>query len=156
MTSPEQDAVAARLAEGVSRLEPLLRPNGFALAESEAGKGSGGYFASADFVKADRQLHLWLRFHSLSVRYELRGHALEHASYMRELLGPNGGNRFPSYSENTQAAFSALHHDLTQFCGDFLSGTGEGFMRCWASAQEDAQRSPFARLDRTEDQLKDN
>ena len=110
----------------------------------------------ADFVRADRQLHLWLRVHSLSVGYELRGHQLDHATYMRELLGPGGDNRFPYYSEDAQAAFSALHHDLTHFCDDFLNGSGEDYMRCWTQAQQDAERSPFARLDRTKHQLKDD
>ena len=151
-----EDEVAARLAAGLSELELLLRSSGFERGEAEAGKGSGGNYAEADFVRADRQLHLWLRFHSLSVRYDLRGHQLTHATYMRELLGPGGDNRFPSYSENAEAAFSALHYDLTHFCDDFLNGSGEEYMRCWTQTQQDAERSPFARLDRTEHQLKDD
>lgn len=153
MPSPP-DTATARLAAGLSELEPLLRSCGFACAGIEAGKGSGGYFAAADFVRADRQLHLWYR-DSLNVSYELRGHQLDHATYMRELLGPGGDNRFPSYSEDAQAAFTALHHDLRHFCNDFLNGSGEEFIRCWSQAQQVAERGPFARLGRTERQLND-
>ena len=97
-----------------------------------------------------------VRGDSLSVRYELAGRELDHLSYMRELLGAAGGNRFPFYSDDLRAAFSALRYDLEHYCGDFLSGSGAEYLRCWTNAQEDSQRSGVARLARTEHELRDD
>src|SRR5262245_57522795 len=111
MTNPAAEEVVSRLSAGLAQLEPLLSENGFRLAAQDAGKGSGGYFATAEFAKtgrklrlrrkADRKLRLWLRNNSLSAEYDIGGHQLEHGKYMRELLGAGGSNRFPSYSDDS-------------------------------------------------------
>jgi hypothetical protein len=85
-------------------------------------------------------LHLWLRRESLSVRYEIAGHELDHTEFMRELLGPCGGNRFPSYWED---ASKALRHCVTisNAAGDFLAGSGDDYMRCWSAVDDDRDLS---------------
>lgn len=148
------DSAAAKLAAGLAHIEPVLEQHGFVHAGDEAGKGSGGPFASATFVKGDRQLHLWLRVDSLSVHYRLGDQELDHATLMRELLGPGGGNQFPAYAENADLAFAALRHDLERFCGDFLDGAGDDFRCCFAAAEHDAQLTGAQRLARIEAQLK--
>jgi hypothetical protein len=143
----EHAAVAGeRLSAAIVEIAPSLFRHGFQLSEGEGEKGSGGHFATAAFSRADRRLHVWLRQNSLSVNYELGDHRLDHASYMRELLGPGGGNRFPSYSDDVEAAFRALRYDLEQFAGDFLSGSGDDYLRCWAAANEDSGSSGVQRL----------
>jgi hypothetical protein len=146
--------VVARLSAGLAELEPLLAQHGFQVSSREAGKASGGYLATADFTHAGRTLHLWLRGNSLSVRYDIDGHQLDHAAYMRELLGPGGGNQFPSYSDDAAAAFRALRHDLERLGRDFLSGRGDDYLRCWKAVNEDSARSGFQRLARIEQQMK--
>ncbi len=99
--------VDSTMSAGLGELEPLLTRQGFELTKRDSGKGSGGYFATADYARDDRRLHLWLRFNSLSVRYRIGRHELDHSGYMRELLGPGGANRFPTYSNDAGAAFGA-------------------------------------------------
>ena len=154
MTVPEASAVVARLAAGIKQLEPVLSEHGFKLASRDAGNGSGGQLATADFTKGDRTLHLWLRGQSLSVRYDIAGRELTHSDYMRELLGAGGDNKFPSFSEDAPEAFRALRHDLQRFGQGFLSGDGSDYRRCWEAAQQDSQRSGLQRLARIEQQLK--
>ncbi len=74
---------------------------------------------------------------------------------MRELLGPGGGNRFPSYSEDAGEAFAALSNDLDRFAGDFLAGSGDEYMRCWTAVDEDRGLSGPQRLARIERRLRD-
>lgn len=148
------DSAAAKLAAGLTHIEPLLEQCGFMRAGNETGKGSGGPFATATFAKHDRHLHLWLRRDSLSVIYRLDGQELDHGTLMRELLGPGGPNQFPAYAEDADLAFTALRHDLERFCGDFLSGSGDEFRRCVAAAEHDAQLTGAQRLARIEQQLK--
>lgn len=154
MAHPEASAVVARLAAGLAEVGPILSAHGFQEAARDAGKGSGGFLALADFTKGDRTLHVWLRRKSLSVHYDLRGHELSHSEYMRELLGAGGGNRFPPFADDAAQAFQALGHDLQHYCLDFLAGSGDDYLRCWRAAQEDAGRTGLQRLARIEQQLK--
>jgi hypothetical protein len=154
----DDPAVAAveRLSAGLADIAPVLEKHGFRLVTRDNGKGSGGYFASAEFAREGRALHLWLRRESLSVRYEIVGHELDHTEYMRELLGPGGGNRFPSYSADAGEAFAALRSDLERFAGDFLAGPGDEYMRCWKAVDEDRGLSRPQRLARIERRLRDS
>lgn len=147
------DSAAAKLAAGLAHIAAVLEQHSFVRTGDDAGKGSGGPFATATFVKGDRQLHLWLRLDSLSVRYQLGDQELDHATLMRELLGPGGPNRFPAYAENAELAFAALRHDLERFCSDFLDGTGDEFRRCAAAAVHDAKLTGAQHLARIEQQL---
>jgi hypothetical protein len=154
MANDPAAAVVERLSAGLAVIAPLLEENGFKLVGRDDGKGSGGYLASADFAKEDRALHLWLRRESLSVRYDIAGHELDHTEFMSELLGPAGGNRFPSYSEDATEAFAALLNDLERFAGDFLAGPGDEYRRCWKAIDEDRGLSGPQRLARIERQLR--
>jgi hypothetical protein len=154
MTESPGSGVAAKLAAGLDGLQPLLDRHGFTRVEEEAGKGSGGPFASATFAKADRRLHLWLRGDSLSVAYRVGNQNLGHAQYMRELLGPGGQNRFPAFAGDARESFAALRHDLDRFCGDFLDGDGDEFRRCAAAVEDEKRLTGAQRLARIERQLK--
>ena len=81
------------------------------------------------------------------------GGYLATAIFMREPLGPAGGNSSPRSPARSKASH-ALRHDLRHFCGDFLSGTGSQYFRCWEAVREDSQRTGLQRLARVEEQLK--
>jgi hypothetical protein len=148
------DSSAAKLAAGLNQLHPVLERHGFVRVGEETGNGSGGPFASATFANGERRLELWLRGDSLSVKYRVGVHELDHAMLMRELLGPAGPNRFPTHAEDAHAAFTALRHDLQCFCGDFLSGAGEEVRRCAVAAERASQLTGVQRLARTEQRLR--
>ena len=141
-------AAAAKLAAGVEGLQPLLGRYGFVCADVGVGP-----FAAAAFVRGDRELRLWLRGDSLSVSYRIGTLEIDHASFMRELLGPGGPNRFPTYDDDARPAFDALRHDLETHCGDFLDGAGDDLRRCAAAAAYDVRLSGAQRLARIERQL---
>jgi hypothetical protein len=147
------DSAAAKLVAGLATIQPLLERDGFIFTGGESAKGSGGHFATATFARDDRQLHLWLRYDSLSVTYRIGDQEIDHATLMRELLGPGGPNALPAYAEDSRLAFAALRHDLESYCGDFLGGDGDEFRRCVAVAERVKQLSGPARLARVERQL---
>ena len=132
-----------------SGLVDLLERHGFVRAAEQAGKGSGGPFDSVTFAKGDRELRLWRRADSVAVTYRIGDDELDHATYMSELLGPGGPNRFPAYAGDADRALAALQHDLEEFCGDFLDGSGDDLRRC---ARADKVVG-LKRLARVEEQL---
>jgi hypothetical protein len=118
---------ADALAVGRGILDPILIPHGFAWVAGAAGQSSGGLFASGEFVRGNRYLEIHFR-HSLGlVTYHVGNTALDHASYMRAVLGVTGGNRYPGFSSDPIDGFRHLAHDLQNFCQSFVSGSDEQF-----------------------------
>jgi hypothetical protein len=142
------------MTHGLGEVAPVLERHGFKLAGRGAGKGEGGPFATADFAREDRSVHLWLRG-GLSVHYKVAGRSLDHAAYMLALLGPSGGNRFPPYLHDPLEEFRALRYDLERFCGDVLEGDGEEFLRCCSEAHARRSESGFQRVVRLDRELQD-
>ncbi len=118
MTSP-RDA----LLRGAQILERKLLPLGFHFQFRREGKASGGDFAWGEFIRGDRRLELHFRFSLGLVRYWLGDQGVYHQLYMRH-LGARERSRYPGYSEDVDAQFESLLHDL-EFAEDFLSGSGE-------------------------------
>jgi hypothetical protein len=65
---------------------------------------------------------------------------------MRALLGKNGGSQYPGFSEDPLDGFRDLSYDLSHFCGDFLSGSGEEFEGCVIKAAEQEKVKGFKAL----------
>lgn len=152
---PGRDETAANFVQCLSILEPELDSAGFARKEKSSGKGSGGYFEVASFGRDDRTFEVSLRYESLQPRYSLRNQSwLPHADYMRLLLGPAGGNRFPAFADDALIAAEALRHDLANHCDDFLRGDGSDFTRCYERYLNEGRESGIGRLRRAEEQLK--
>jgi hypothetical protein len=108
-------------------LEPKLIPHGFVWVAGAAGQSSGGIFACGEFVRGNRRLEIHFR-HSLGlVKYHVGDAALDHASYMRAVLGATGGNQYPGFSSDPIDGFRHLAHDLRNFCQSFVSGSDEQF-----------------------------
>ena len=75
------------------------------------------------------------------------GHSsIDHESYMHALLGANGGNRYPGFSEEPLDGFKGLAYDLESFATAFLNGNLEEFSRCVIAAEERKKIPGFARL----------
>jgi len=155
------------LAQVTAHLQPLLSRHGFRQRGVDAGWGSGGPSAETTFVRrpsvwrrlvgkeptAERTLGIWVRGTSLAVGYSVGDVGLDHARYMRELLGPAGGNHFPAFAEDVERSCEALLYDLEHFCSDFLAGDAAEFLRCATAAEAAEGLSGFQRLARTEHEL---
>ncbi len=113
------------LLAGCEILNPIMLAHGFAFVEGLSGKGSGGNFASGEYVRNERRLELHFRFSLGLVSYHLSDWVVSHLSYMRELLGEAGGNRYPGFSDEPLDGFRNLAYDLENFADDFLTGSGE-------------------------------
>jgi hypothetical protein len=134
------------LKEGQQILDAVLVPHGFVFKQTAFGKSSGGDYASGRYEREDRHLDIHFR-HSLGlVTYHAGALVISHEAYMRSLLGPQGGNRYPSFSDDPLEAFRCLAFDLKTFGSDFLSGAGEEFARCVRIAQDYEGRPGFSRM----------
>ena len=69
-----------------------------------------------------------------------------HEAYMRSLLGTQGGNKYPGFSEDPLDGFRDLAFDLEKFSADFLAGAGEEFARCIKISEEYEKQSGISRV----------
>ena len=100
---------------GCKILDDVMNPCGFCLIEGASGKSSGGNFASGEYVRGDRKLEIHFRYSLGLVTYRIGSLSLTHESYMRALLGKNGGNQYPGFSDDPLEGFRHLSHDLAHF-----------------------------------------
>lgn len=128
------------LLDGVQILKPRLRTKRFKFRFLREGKGSGGAFASGEFVHGDRRLELHFRYSLGLVRYHVGKQNASHEYYMRE-LGVWDKCKYPSFSDNYRDAFEGLAHDLS-FAEDFWDGSAETLRRAAAKEESaEARRS---------------
>ena len=122
MTSSEET-----LAAGRAELDPVLVPHGFAWRAGSSGRGSGGHFASGEYVRGNRRLEIHFRVSLGMVKYHVGEMWLDHPSYMRVVLGSDGGNQYPGFSDDPIDWFRHLAHDLSHYCWTFLTGSNGQF-----------------------------
>ena len=134
------------LQRGRKYLDPVLTPHGFVFYAGPAGRGSGGPYASAVYKNRERELELHFRFSLGLVTYHFGPLVLAHTDYMRALLGPNGGNQYPGFSEEPLDAFKGLAHDLQAFAAAFLEENFAEFQRYHSAAEEWNKTPGIARL----------
>lgn len=116
----------AILEKGVALLRPVLEPHGFAFVAGDSGKGSGGLFASGEFVRGDRRLELHVRHGLGLVRYHVGEATVDHETYLR--YGGHWSQRsYPDFSSDPLRGFAGLAKDLAAFFSDFVSGDGRAF-----------------------------
>ncbi len=120
--------------------------SGFTFVQSAAGRGSGGNFAAGEFIRDDRRLELHVRRSLGLVIYHVGTLSLTHADYMRAMLGPQAGNRYPGFSDDPLDGFRGLAHDLQHYATDFLTGAGQEFERCHHDAERFNKTPGFKRL----------
>jgi len=131
---------------GCTILDEVLNRHRFFLIEGLSSESSGGNFASGEYVRDDRRLEIHFRFSVGLVTYHVGSLSLVHDSYMQVLLGKNGGNQYPGFSEDPLDGFRDLRYDLSHFCEDFLNGSGEEFAGCVKKANELAKIKRFKAL----------
>ena len=134
------------LREGCAILDPVLNLSGFKFELGGSGASSGGPFAFGNYVSGDRRLELHHRFSLGMVIYHYGELSVDHESYMRAVLGADGRNRYPGFSEEPLAAFEGLKFDLEHYASAFLLGNREQFAHYAKAAEEWKQKSGFARL----------
>ena len=134
------------LREGRAILEPVLCTHGFEFQIGGSGRSCGGLFAFGAYINADRKLDLHYRASLGLVVYHFGSLSLDHDSYMRVLLGPEGGNHYPSFSEDPLAPFEGLRFDLEHFASAFLLDDAQEFARCVRAAEKWESTKGFARL----------
>jgi hypothetical protein len=103
-----------------------MNPFGFIFRFEAAGHGSGGDFAWGKYSRGDRSLELHFRYSLRLVRYQIANHCLDHESYMR-CLGVYGRNQYPDFPKKPLDSFTALAHDIQNYCQDFPSADGRQF-----------------------------
>ena len=135
----------AFLRAGCQIIAPVMDRHGFNFVEGLSAQGSGGSFASGEYVRGDRRLELHFR-HSLGlVTDRIDTFSLSHVAYM-QALGKCWHHRYPGFSDDPLDGFRHLRHDLEHSCTDFLSGPGDAFRDCVAKAAEQAKVSGFLKL----------
>ena len=134
------------LREGCTILDPLMSEHGFSFIDGGSGRGSGGHYASGAYVNAGRKLEIHFRFSLGLATYHFGQTSIDHESYMRALLGDEGGNRYPGFSDDPLAAFSDLAHDLRNFATAFLDGDFKRFAAHAAAVEEWKKIPGIARL----------
>ena len=65
---------------------------------------------------------------------------------MRELLGGGSAHHYPGFSDDPLDGFRHLAHDLENFAGDFLIGSGEVLARAAAKEAEEGKARDAAAL----------
>jgi len=73
-------------------------------------------------------------------------HSVDHASYMRAVLGPAGGNQYPGFSTDPLDAFRHLAHDLESYCDAFLGNSDSEFEATVRKAAAEARPPGVRRL----------
>jgi hypothetical protein len=128
---------AEAIEAGRSILDAVMIPAGFVFLPGTTGKGSGGPFASASYVKKNRRLDFSYRWALGAVEYHVGETSLDHDSYMR-LLNVYRDSEYSRFSRDVPlAGFEALRHDLELYCADFLTGPGEEFKRLAMALEAD-------------------
>ncbi len=135
------------LEEGRKFIDPIMEANGFQWELGLAGKSSGGYSDSGQYVKDNRRLELHFR-HSLGlVTYHIAEVSLSHEDYMLHIAG-KGKYQYPGFSSDPLDGFRHLASDLENYASDFLSGSGEEFKKAKQRAEERSKLSGFKKLSR--------
>jgi hypothetical protein len=136
-----EDYPVKMLRAGCEILDPVMNSHGFRFAPGWSSCGSGGYFASGDYVREDRRLELHFRLSLGLVAYHICDVSVSHDDYLRALTKGAGGNQYPGFSDDPLDGFRHLAHDLQKFCGDFLAGGGEVLL---AVARDKREREEIA------------
>jgi hypothetical protein len=118
------------LKAGVQILKGLMSKHRFSDSLIAAGKGSGGTYASAEFLRSDRRLEVHFRCSLGLVTYHVGNVSLSHEDYMWSVIGKRGASHYPGFSKDPLDGFRDLRRDLEEYGAAFLTGTDADFLKC--------------------------
>ncbi len=133
------------LEKGRKYIDPIMESNGFRWQPGLSGRGSGGQFDSGQYIKDDRRLELHFRYSLGLVKYHIGDISLSQEDYMSYVAG-KGNAEYPGFSSDPLDGFRRLANDLKNYADDFLSGTGEEFIKAKEKATEREYLSGFKKL----------
>ena len=99
-----------------------------------AGGGSGGAYASAEFLRGDRRLEVHFRYSLGMVSYHVGNVSLSHEDYMWSVMRKRGASHYPGFSNDPLDGFRDLRRDLEEYGAAFLTGTDADFLKCVKNA----------------------
>jgi hypothetical protein len=131
VTQNQQPTIDAkeRLLKGAEVIGKVLVPAGFTFKFRGDGIGSGGHFASGEFVRGDRRLEFHFRYTLGMVTYHVGTAELSHEDYLR-CLGVHEKRHYPDFPKHPLDSFIELSKDLAEFCSDFVTGDASKFLSC--------------------------
>jgi hypothetical protein len=107
----------AMMIAGNAVLAEVLEPAGFTVGPIHIGKGSGGNFAVARWIRADQSLELHARYALGIVRYGWGDEVFDH----RHIVGVLGVSpSYPGFSDDPVDGFRHLMDDLRGPLADFV------------------------------------
>jgi hypothetical protein len=118
------------LKAGVQILKSLMSEHRFSDALTAAGRGSGGAYASAEFLRGDRRLEVHFRYSLGLVTYHVGNLSLSHEDYMWSVMGKRGASHYPGFSNDPLDGFRDLRRDLEEYGAAFLTGPDSDFLKC--------------------------
>jgi hypothetical protein len=130
------------LQAGSAILSEVLEKYGFAFRFVSSGRGSGGNFASGEFLRGNRKLELHFRYDLGLVSYHLDSRSLSHEMYMLSVLGKRHVSRYPGFNSDPLDGFRDLRVDLEEYGTDFLSGTDTVFLAHFERAADLERQRP--------------
>jgi hypothetical protein len=122
--------VLETLKAGILILNELMTDHRFSDSLTAAGRGSGGTFASAEFLRGNRRLELHFRYSLGLVNYHVGNVSLSHEDYMWSVLGKRWASHYPGFSKDPLGGFRELRRDLEEYGAAFLSGADADFLKC--------------------------
>jgi hypothetical protein len=138
------------LSGGVDELTKVLGPAGFTFIATEDGSGSGGEFASGEFVRGDRRLELHVRRSLGLVRYHFGDEALSHEELVRGVRAVDhisAPAQYPGFSSDPADGFRHLRADLERFGDIFLTRGAKAFRALKKWLDKHPKKSGLAGLD---------
>jgi hypothetical protein len=127
-------------------LDPVLRTRRFHFECKSWGPGSGGVFASRSYINSNRRFEIHVRCALGLVTSHFDGVSLTRNEYMSTVLGADGGNKYPGFSDDPRERFRGLAFDLANFATGFLTGNVHESKRCVTEAEPWKRTAGYARL----------
>jgi len=85
----------------------LLDPHNFSLGPIRSGAGSGGSFASCEFVRVNRRLRLHFRYSLGLVEYQVGEVRIPHEDYMWAVRGERRATNYPGFQRSRSTSLDA-------------------------------------------------
>ena len=122
------------LKAGVAILNDLMSQHQFSASTNVTGQGSGGTFASNEFIRGNRRLEIHFRYSVGLITYHVGSVSLSHEDYMWSVIGKRWASHYPGFSKDPLDGFRDLRQDLDEYGAAFLSGTDAEFLKCAGDA----------------------